>query len=41
MKDIFGESGDWEELWKKYGLDKNGIIKNIKELLKYDRYNKD
>lgn len=34
MRDVFGESGDWEELWKKYGLDKNGIIKNIKEMIK-------
>ena len=26
----FGESGDYRDLWKKYGMDKDGIIKAIK-----------
>ena len=33
MRDVFGESGEPEELMKKYGLTKNEIIKEIKKLV--------
>jgi len=33
MRDAFGESGEPEELMKKYGLTKNEIIKEIKKLV--------
>jgi len=33
MKDVFGESGRADELLKKYGLDKEGIIKSIRKLV--------
>jgi transketolase len=29
VNDSFGESGDYQELWKKHGIDKEGIIKAI------------
>ncbi len=34
MKDIFGESGEPGELLAKYGLDKDGVIKRVKEITK-------
>lgn len=34
VQDTFGESGKPEELWKKYKLDKNQIVKNILQMLK-------
>lgn len=33
VNDSFGESGNTEELYKKYGLDQESIIKNIKALI--------
>ncbi|KKQ71293.1 MAG: transketolase central region, transketolase [Candidatus Peregrinibacteria bacterium GW2011_GWC2_39_14] len=33
IEDRFGESGKWEELYKKYGLDADGIVKKV--LAKY------
>lgn len=34
MENKFGESGEDKLLYEKYGLDKNGIIKKIKEVMK-------
>lgn len=34
MKDVFGESGEPGELLAKYGLDKDGVIKMIKKIIK-------
>lgn len=34
VNDSFGESGESNELYKKYGLDQDSIIKNIKEIIK-------
>ncbi|MFA6436739.1 MAG: transketolase C-terminal domain-containing protein [Candidatus Paceibacterota bacterium] len=31
VNDQFGESGDYRDLWKKYGMDKDSIVKIIKE----------
>lgn len=30
-QDVFGESGSHEDLWEKYGLDRDGIKKKIKD----------
>ena len=32
-QDTFGESGDSEQLWKKYGIDAQGILKAVHEVL--------
>ena len=37
INDIFGESGNAEKLLEKYGLDTNGIYKNIKKIVKGER----
>ncbi|MEK7148268.1 MAG: transketolase C-terminal domain-containing protein [Patescibacteria group bacterium] len=34
IKDMFGESGDPKDLYRKHELDKDGILKNIKEFYK-------
>jgi transketolase len=34
MKDMFGESGEPGELLAKYGLDKDGVIKVVREIIK-------
>ena len=34
VRDTFGESGKATELWEKYGLSANSILKNIKALIK-------
>ena len=31
VKDVFGESADAKELYRKHELDKEGILKNVKE----------
>ena len=33
VKDTFGESGSHRDLWKKYGLDREVIVNNIKIFL--------
>jgi transketolase len=33
IKDSFGESGNFKELWKKYGIDREMIVEKIKEML--------
>ena len=32
-QDTFGESGDPELLWKKYGIETQGILKAVREVL--------
>ncbi len=32
MEDVFGESGKWDALYKKYGLDANGVARKILKL---------
>ncbi len=34
LRDVFGESGSPEELYKKYGFDKDGIKNSVKDFLK-------
>ena len=34
VNDSFGESGEPDELAKKYGIDSNGIVRGVKKLLR-------